>query len=653
MVVGLAPLSAAEILIDDFDAGIEGYTPTLQYGQVDQCRASRGEGINGSGALRVDFELEGGEINHILFVREVDLDLSWCERLSFEVKGDGDQALVFLFLYDSQDRFNNYGPHGSNGDFHTGYPDWHCCEVVFDRDHSTQGGNVDLSDVKRVGFFIWGMGPKKGTAWFDNLVATEADRPAALKVAPSVISPNGDGINDTATFITFAPRQSNLTVEVLDAAGQVVATPVRDEPQAHRKKAVTWPDPADLNALPDGDYTVRAKFTGPQSDELKEPMTLDTTHHWPPVQYANEPFFPIGVWFEGAPSMSGCPTEPVEAKKFYDRCFADLAAHGFNAAAVPNCPEPLWEPLLQSAQEQGVKICLEVGPLVALVSRTEPPSETEVYATVRQVVDRIGKYESLLRYQIRDEPPPELVPNWLLVQRILAAVDPQRPAFSCFCHPDSLAQVAASTTLSEGVFDIYPHWAGTPKPSLGNFLPSLDTFQAASKGNRMWAVLQAFAITHAPNSWRYPTPEELRAVTYLSLAAGVKGVFYFIYSHIPGYLDGMVAADGTPQPIYAPTSELAQELKKLSPLLLALQPVDPPAQVEGEVRVGSFRDGEGRPVLIVASTRPDAEVSARLRVPGAWEDALSGEVFQPEGGWLTVRLGPGAGRVLLEQKPYS
>lgn len=152
---------------------------------------------------------------------EVDLDLSWCERLSFEVKGTGDQVLVFLFLYDSQGRFNNYGPHGSNGDFHTGYADWHRCEVVFDRDRSTQGGNADLSDVQRIGFFLWGMGRKKGTAWFDNLMAIEADRPAALKVSPSAISPNGDGINDTATFTAFAPRPSNLTLEALDAAGQV------------------------------------------------------------------------------------------------------------------------------------------------------------------------------------------------------------------------------------------------------------------------------------------------------------------------------------------------------------------------------------------------------------------------------------------------
>jgi hypothetical protein len=376
-------------------------------------------------------------------------------------------------------------------------------------------------------------------------------------------------------------------------------------------------------------------------------VVIDTKHQWSPIKYDNQTFFPIGVWFEGAPSMSGCPTDPASAKKFYDRCFADLTAHGFNAVAVPNCPESLWETLLQSAQEHNIKVCLEVGPLVALVSQPEPPTETEAAAAVKRVVDKIGKYESLLRYQVRDEPPMEMVGNWLLVQRVLAAVDPRRPAFSCFCHHDSLNRIAASTTMAETVFDIYPLREKTPLQSLDGFLPSLDTFKAASKGNAMWAVLQAFAITHEPGSWRYPTAEELRAMTYLSLAAGVKGVFYFIYSHMPGYLDGMVSADGKAQPMYAPTSALAQELQKLAPLLLSLKPAKPPAKVEGDVRVGSFKGAAGRAVLIVASARPDSEITARITVAGEWQDALTSERFKSESGTLSVRLAPGGGRVLV------
>ena len=53
--------------------------------------------------------------------------------------------------------------------------------------------------------------------------------------------------------------------------------------------------------------------------------------------------------------------EPGTVFSLLSQSFADMAAHGFNTATVPNCPEDLWEPLLASAQEHGIKIVLEVG----------------------------------------------------------------------------------------------------------------------------------------------------------------------------------------------------------------------------------------------------------------------------------------------------
>ncbi|UCH36353.1 MAG: hypothetical protein JSV65_08365 [Armatimonadota bacterium] len=362
------------------------------------------------------------------------------------------------------------------------------------------------------------------------------------------------------------------------------------------------------------------------------------------------PFFPIGVWFEGNPDWGGYPGDLAGARTYYDRCFADLAAHGFNTATVPNCPEPLWETLLRSAQKHRINIVLEIRPLADLVSQGEPLSESEVYEVVKRVCDRIGAYDSLLRYQIRDEPPPDAVPNWLMVRRILAAVDPSRPAFSCFNNPDALARANERGDLSEAVFDIYPHGVGTPPQSLGGFLPALDRFSDAAGDAAPWPVLQSFA---KPEAWRYPSPQELRAVTYLSLAAGAKGMFYFLYQSMPGHpekLEGLIHPDGRPTPMYAAATELARELGTVAPLLLSLQRTEPPENVEGDARVGSFVDGGGRRVLIVASTRPDAAVTARVSVgaAGAWKDKISGEVFTPEDGTLIIPLAPGAGRVLAQ-----
>jgi len=371
----------------------------------------------------------------------------------------------------------------------------------------------------------------------------------------------------------------------------------------------------------------------------------------PGVKQQAKPWFPVGVWFEGNPDWGGYPSDRAGAKSYYDRCFADLAAHGFNAATVPNCPELLWPTLLHSAQGHGVRIVLEIGELARLVSRPEPVSESEADAAAKSVFARIGRYESLARYQIRDEPPPEMMPNWLLVRRVLANVDPKRPAFSCFNHPASLARAGEQANLSEAVFDIYPHGVNTPPQSLGGFIPALDRFKSAARDLPLWPVLQSFA---KPDAWRYPSAQELRAVTYLSLAAGAKGIFYFLYQTMPNHperLQGLVDADGNPTPIYGPATLLARELGKLAPLLLSLKPAQPPDEVEGEARVGSFVEAEGRSVLIVASVRPDRAVTAVVSVgrAGVWRDALSGENFEPATGRLNIPLAPGGGRVLVQR----
>jgi hypothetical protein len=119
----------------------------------------------------------------------------------------------------------------------------------------------------------------------------------------------------------------------------------------------------------------------------------------------------------------------------------------------------------------------------------------------------------------------------------------------------------------------------------------------------------------------------------------------------PERLEGLIDPDGNPTPMYATAAELAHELGKLSRLLLSLKPAEPPADVQGEVRVGSFTDDAGHSVLIIASARPDQAVTAGVSANAAhaWQDALTAERFTPKEGRLSVPLGPGGGRVLVEQ----
>lgn len=630
-------------VILDFETGVGDWQSLLQYGDV-SATASSGPGKDGTKGLAIDYELRANATNHIVFLTDVELDLSFSKGLAFEVKGEGEPVQLFLFIWDSKGRFNNYGPHGTNPNFHSGYHDWQKLECNFQTDHSIQGGDADLSDIRKLGWMLWSQAPVKGCVCFDNIKAVDAE--SSLTVSPSEFSPNKDGVNDFANIVVRLPKDTGLHLELLDAERRVIGSLLEETSPLHGVVKLAFDGSLAGKLLPEGDYLIRARFSGTEEVTLEAPAKLVTRAPWPEVNYELAPFFPIGVWYEGAPSRADSPSDLSGARAYYVRTFKDLAGRGINTVAVPNCPEVLWEELLQSAEECGIKVVLEVTPLVEFVSQSGSVAESTISETVNRVCGKLDSYSSLIRYQIRDEPAPHMVENWLLVRRLLAAVDSRRPAFSCFCRPDVLASVTDQTPLTEAVIDIYPHYGSTEPQSLGDFLSSLSGFKAVIQDNDWWAVLQAFATPD--HCWRYPSPEELSAVTYLSLAEGAKGVFYFIYQYAPtAGLLGMVEADGTTHPIYTAVSQLAGELRRLAPVLLNLRSVGE-AQALENVVVGLFSTKYGQPVVIVASTRPDNSVTAKLDFSGIWKDVLTGEILSAEEGILTVPLGPGRGRVLRQ-----
>jgi hypothetical protein len=84
---------------------------------------------------------------------------------------------------------------------------------------------------------------------------------------------------------------------------------------------------------------------------------------------------------------------------------------------------------------------------------------------------------------------------------------------------------------------------------------------------------------------------------------------------------------------------------------MSLKPAASRSAPQGDLRVGNFIDAAGRPVLIVASTRPDAPVTARFKVDSdsAWRDEVTGESLTPKDSVLEVSLVPGGGRVLVRR----
>jgi hypothetical protein len=103
-----------------------------------------------------------------------------------------------------------------------------------------------------------------------GLGATTALAISGTAAVPDGITPNGDGQADTAELGFSLSTSANVTVEVADATGAVLATPVDRVWTAAGEQSVT----IDGAALPDGTYAVTVRAHTSASSEVVETVAL-------------------------------------------------------------------------------------------------------------------------------------------------------------------------------------------------------------------------------------------------------------------------------------------------------------------------------------------------------------------------------------------
>ena len=114
----------------------------------------------------------------------------------------------------------------------------------------------------------------------DKAVDVLVDRTlAGLKASLPVISPTGDGVNDTVT-VSFALTQTSRFWSTIVKDGFAVATPFQGQ-LGVGPQAIDWDGSTNGIALPDGAYVVLVTVTDALGDvQLSLPLTIDTI---PPV----------------------------------------------------------------------------------------------------------------------------------------------------------------------------------------------------------------------------------------------------------------------------------------------------------------------------------------------------------------------------------
>ncbi len=307
---------------------------------------------------------------------------------------------------------------------------------------------------------------------------------------------------------------------------------------------------------------------------------------------AGKPFFPIGFY--------DIPTEDFE-----------LASRaGVNTVSFSGGGQGIL-PRLDAAAKCGMKV------VIHSTWRWFSPDREKMV----QEVDPIKAHPAILAWYLRDEPSTASRDCGPDVMRALYhemhRLDPYHPSFTTFCVPPEYGLYA--DTMDLFAIDPYP----VDCAPLTQVSDLCDRAQAAIAGSAraLWIIPQAFGSEQGPQTWwRIPTIEEERAMTYLALIHGAKGIIFYRYDvqeYVP-QTKGWKSISTIPQTypkLWEGFVGLIGELKELAPVLLAPEPVgkrellaDPPVHA-------AERHCEGeRVVLAVNPTYQEARV--RLRVPG-------------------------------------
>jgi hypothetical protein len=338
-----------------------------------------------------------------------------------------------------------------------------------------------------------------------------------------------------------------------------------------------------------------------------------------------KPFFPLGFYLG----------------TIQDADLEKMAAAGFNCVmpyAFSSMPMAKAGELLDVAQRRGIKVIYSVKDLYAgtnIFPKGGIDGITDADAAVRTIVERFRSHPAVLAWYLNDELPATMRRALEARYRLVRGLDPDHPTWAVLFQVDELADYRHTCDVLGT--DPYPI-PDRPVTMAGDW--ARKTRDATGGACAFWQVPQVFdwANYHKnepPEKQRAPTYDEMRAMTYLALAGGAKGLIYYSFFDLQRDRLGFDAR-------WKDVSRLGEEMRSLMPALLAADAPPPEVKVGGGPAWAAFRDGKRLWVLV---TNPEKlPATMRLAVP-----AGVGSVKTVSGRTLAVR----DGTIVEELKPLA
>jgi hypothetical protein len=372
-------------------------------------------------------------------------------------------------------------------------------------------------------------------------------------------------------------------------------------------------------ALAPGDYVLRFALPNGHTDcrlaitpAKRKPRNLTEEG----VLLANgKPFFPIGLYH----------VSPSE--------YALLAEYGFNCVQGLNTTnEARFAESLELARKAGILVDVPFY-IRGQVAKNLPLS-----------LDRIRRFRehpAVLNWKIIDEPDlrPEIIDEVADAYRKLREADWDRPLLLTIASPPSYGHWAYFCDILQ--IDPYP----IPNRPLTMVSDYCDRAKATLQPwQNLTAVLQCGWLPGPPAN--QPTYEQARAMVYLSVIHGAKGIFWYSM-HDPGW-------DLTKTPLWPRFKELNAETAELGALAILGKPVEVVCDTE-EVHAAAW-EREGRVYIMATNPGKEARTATLKPRAGRWAAGRSGASprvlrgeaeFKVREGALLLTL-PAVGSSLLE-----
>lgn len=272
-----------------------------------------------------------------------------------------------------------------------------------------------------------------------------------------------------------------------------------------------------------------------------------------------------------------------------------------------------------------------------------------------EIVRRLSDMDNLLGWYVEDEPEGRSVPVEYIKERVkmIREAGSAHPTFMAMLRPEFVEYYKEAADII--LMDQYP----VPHLPIIWLSKSMDYAKKKADGREIWAVIQVFGGQGwKGKGWdREPDYAEMRALSYLAIIHGARGLFFYTLKdkNYDLSLDHMHLND---------VKRLIQELKFLSPFFLAAPDGSPDFNSDSlyeyspdgskPVHTRTFRDGKR--LIMVAVNVLDKRVKGRLSgIPKDiryFDEYFSGKRFVVKDENIIDDFGPYSVKIYMAGKEF-